>query len=230
MRRLVWLILLCSAVPVLSETAAPREVFAFSAPAAQDASALTKIEKILSEVRVSYPELRDARISLKLFTSKSDFFRSQFSISRFFTFRRFQYIIFVNEQVFNLNAPEDGIRAIVAHELAHVAYFKRHTRLGLFRLIGLASRSYTARFERGADLQAIKRGFGEGLKSYREWLYQNIPAENVAEKKRNYFSPAEIDLILALSRAQPGLIDALIKKVPRDRSQIEMAISGLTIK
>ena len=135
------------------------------------------------------------------------------------------FIIFVNPQVFEKNAPADSIRAIIAHELAHAAYYRRHNRFELFGLISLESKSFTARFERGADLQAIRRGYGAGLIEYRKWLYRNIPAEKIAAKKRDYFSPEEIDLILRAIKEKPGLIDFWIKNVPRNLKEIQSSIT-----
>lgn len=86
--------------------------------------------------------------------------------------------------------------------------------------MSLQSKSFTASFERGADLQAIKRGYGAGLKEYRTWLYQNIPAKQIAAKKRNYFSPEEIDLILKATQKKPQLFDFWRKNIPRNAAEI----------
>lgn len=192
-------------------------------------NAVAETMRIVAEiVEKSYPELRTARISVKTFHSRSDYYRSRFSFSRFLTFRKLHFLIFVNPQVFEKNAPANGIRAIIAHELAHAAYYRRHNRFELFGLIALQSKSFTARFERGADLQAIKRGYGEGLKEYREWLYQNIPAKQIARKKRDYFSPAEINLIVEAIKEKRDLIDFWIKNVPQNLAEIESAIKSRT--
>lgn len=190
-------------------------------------AAVAETSCIVAEiVKKSFPELREARISVKTFHSTSDYFRSRFSFSRFLTFRRLHYIVFVNPQIFEKDAPPGAIRAIVAHELAHTAYYRRHNRFELFGLVALESKSFVARFERAADLQAIKRGYGAGLKKYREWLYRNIPATKITHKKRDYFSPEEIDLILTAIKEQPDLIDFWIKNVPRDLREIESSIKN----
>ena len=177
--------------------------------------AVEKTQKIIAEiVDKSYPELKNATIEVKTFESDSDYFRSKFSMSRYLTLQKMRYIIFVNPQVFQKNAPENGIRSIIAHELAHALYFKEHNRFELMGLVGLSKKSYTAKFERGADLEAISRGFGTGLKEYRAWLYQNIPPKKLEEKKRNYFSPTEIDLILEILQQNPAKIDEWRKRVP----------------
>jgi hypothetical protein len=128
--------------------------------------------------------------------------------------------VFVNPQVFARGAPDVGVRAILAHELAHVLYFKTRNRLKLLGLVRLASKTSTHRFERWADLQAISRGYGEGLKEYRKWVYRNIPASNLAAKRLTYFSPDEIDAILFASRARPDLLAYWLKHVPLNLDQI----------
>ena len=184
-------------------------------------NAIEKTTKIVNEiVNSSYSELKNATIEVKIFESDSDYFRSQFSMSRYVTLQKMHYIIFVNSAVFTKNAPENGIRAIIAHELAHALYFKEHNRVELMGLVGLSKKSYTAKFERGADLEAISRGFGMGLKEYRIWLYQNIPSKKLAEKKRNYFSPTEIDLILEILKQNPAKIDEWRKRVPLSENDL----------
>lgn len=190
-------------------------------------AAIDKTKRIVDEiVKTSYPELKNALIKIKSFDSRTDYFRARFSFARFLTFRKLHYLIFVNPQIFEKNAPIEGIRAIIAHELAHIAYYRRHNRFELLGLMSLQSKSFTARFERGADLQAIMRGYGAGLKDYREWLYQNVPAKQIAAKKRDYFSPAEIELMAEGIREKPALIDFWIKKVPRNLNEIQSAVKN----
>ncbi len=38
-----------------------------------------------------------------------------------------------------------------------------------------------------------------GLKEYRQWLYQHVPAKALAEKKRDYLTPEEIDALKSLN-------------------------------
>ena len=66
---------------------------------AQDS--VEKTNKLVAEiVNSSYPELKNATIEVKTFKSDSDYFRSQFSMSRYVTWQEMHYIIFVNPQVF----------------------------------------------------------------------------------------------------------------------------------
>lgn len=136
------------------------------------------------------------------------------------TFQKMRYIIFVNPKVFEKNAPESGIRSIIAHEIAHVLYYSKRNRMELLGLIKLSSKDFTQKFERGADLEAIARGYGNGIKDYRQWLYLNIPQKNLEEKKRNYFSPEEIDLMLEILRQKPEMMEKWRKNIPRNRTEL----------
>jgi Zn-dependent protease with chaperone function len=99
-----------------------------------------------------------------------------------------RYLVFVNPRVFEMQAPEEGVRAIIAHELAHLVYFKRRKRVRLVGLVRLTSNRFTAKFERWADLKAISLGYGEGLKEYRQWLYSNVPSSKLATSRKLFLA------------------------------------------
>ena len=152
-------------------------------------------ERLVREVRSSsFPELLDRDIRVQQFASSSDYFQARFSIWRFLTVRRMHYVIRVNSAAL-IAAPEEGKRAIIAHELAHVAYYGNGNRLRLFGLIRLGSSGFRERFERRADIEALQRGYAQGLKQYRIWLYQHVSAGVLQEKRRDYLTPEEIDAI-----------------------------------
>lgn len=183
-----------------------------------------KTQNILYEiVEKSFPELDAKKIRVKTFKSSATFFKTQFSFGRFLTFQGMRTTIFVNPLVFERKAPEEGIRAILAHELGHALYYKQKTRLRLFGLIGLIDGGFNAKFERRTDLVAIERGYGAGLIVYREWLYQNVSGKSVAEKKRDYFTPEEITLLIAAFEKHPKLFEKLKKNVPRNLNEVEKA-------
>jgi hypothetical protein len=152
--------------------------------------------RLVDEVQAaSFPELSSIRISVRCFSSDSDYFRARFSIPRFLVGAKMRYFVEVNFTPALVTAPEEDRRAIVAHELAHVAYYAGHKRIFLFGLVRLGNKGSRARFERDADAQAIRLGYAKGLKEYRMWLYQHVPAWALAEKKRDYLSPEEIEAL-----------------------------------
>jgi len=199
---------------------------AFSTPTTsriqdRQAPSVEGIRSLVDElIATSYPELRGVEIQIKLFHDDTDYFRTRFGIPQFLFGRRMHYLIRVNPKVCSLQTPEAGVRAILAHELAHVLYLNTRNRAQLLGLARLISKGFTARFERWTDLQAISRGYGEGLKEYRQWLYQHIPQQKLPAKLRNYFSPEEIDAILSLSHERPELLTYWLKHVPRNIKEI----------
>ncbi len=153
-------------------------------------------ERLVRDVRSSsFPELADKDIRVGQFTSDSDYFQARFSISRFFLGRRMRYLIRVNSGATLLTAPEEGRRAIVAHELAHLAYFAKGNRLRLLSMLRFPGKGFRKRFEKRADVEALRRGYAQGLKQYRVWLYQHVPSGALPEKRRDYLSPDEIDAL-----------------------------------
>src|SRR5438067_583582 len=88
-----------------------------------DAHTLDCARVLVNEIIfASYPELKGTAIRIKLFESKSDYFKARFGVPQFFC-SRMQYLVFVNPRVFDRGAPDAGVRAILAHELGHVLYF-----------------------------------------------------------------------------------------------------------
>ncbi len=184
-------------------------------------AAVEKTWKLLDEVlTMSYPELSGDDVVVKAFSSEEDFFKARFSFGRYLTFRRLKIIIFVNPEVFRLNAPEAGLKSILAHELAHALYFKTRNRLKLLGLARMTCGNFAAGFERGADLTTISRGYADGLIEYRSWLYKNIPNRSLSKKRRNYFSPEEITVLNSSLQKDPALLEKLEKKIPRNLTEL----------
>ncbi len=194
---------------------------------ANDDAVIKQVSRIVEEVRIaSYPELNDAEIEIELFDSQSDYFQTRFTFTSFLLGRKLRCLLKVNRNLFADNVPDDGLRAIIAHELGHALYFKSGNRIKLLGLVRLVCKGFTARFERGTDMQAIARGYGQGLKSYRAWLYGQIPTKNLAEKKRNYFSPEEIDVLELKLLAQPELLKQWLKRPPCSLKEIRLAMKA----
>ena len=99
-----------------------------------------------------------------------------------------------------------------------LSHGNRIRRLGLARLI---SKGSTAKFERRTDLDAIHRGYGDGLKSYRNWVYAHIPPDKLQQKHRNYFSPEEIENIQIRLHEHPELFAYWNKHVPLNLQEIQ---------
>ena len=169
----------------------------------------------------SYPELAHIDLRVRSFRSQSDYFRTRFSLSRFLLPMRMRYFVDVNPALFREQAPSDGVCAILAHELAHVVSLSRGSRIRRLGLVRLLSKRQTTKFERRADLDAIHRGYGDGLKNYRTWVYVHIPPNKLPEKRRNYFSPEEIAAIDKKLLEQPDLFAYWCEHVPMNLRVIE---------
>lgn len=188
---------------------------------ASDDAVIEQVRQIVEEVkRDAYPELKNAEIAIKLFDSPSDYFQTRFTLTSFFFRRKLHCLLRVNRNLLAHQVPDDGLRAIIAHELGHALYFNSQNRISFPGLLRLGCKDFAADFERRTDLEAIARGYGDGLKTYRLWLYGRIPAKKIAEKKRNYFSPEEIDLLQLKLRAQPKLIQRWRTRPPRSLQEI----------
>jgi len=176
---------------------------------------------ILDVRETSFSELAHIDLRVRTFRSQSDYLRTRFSFSRLLLFMPMQYFVDVNPALFQEQAPSDGVCAIVAHELAHVVSLSRGNRIRRFGLVRLLSKRQTAKFERRTDLEAIHRGYGDGLKSYREWVYAHIPPDKLPEKRRNYLSPEEIGAIQILLQERPELLGYWRKNVPMNLQEIQ---------
>ena len=181
---------------------------------------LDGIKQIIQSVRQdSFPRLSRADIAVYDLRSSSDYLQARFTVSSFFS-RRLQYLVFFNQDAIRRQVPTQGLRAIVAHELAHIGYYEDQSRMGLLSLAGLLVPSLTTRFERKADLDAIALGYGRGLQTFRTWLYRNIPPSRVADKKRDYYTPEEIEALLRAETNHPGIMSKFQRCVPRSLAEI----------
>ena len=203
--------------PLLSQN-----IVAASKVASQDTGVAATGDLLQSLRSASFPELSHIDLRTRTFHSQSDYLRTRFSIPRFFLPVRMRYYIDLNPALFaQQQAPPDGLCGIVAHELAHVVVLSRGNRIRRLGLIRLLSRRQTVSFERGADLDAIHRGYGDGLKSYRSWVYSHIPSRKLEEKLRNYFSPEEIATIQKRLQEEPDLFVYWRRHVPTNLEEIQ---------
>jgi Zn-dependent protease with chaperone function len=156
------------------------------------------VEPLIDSVRgASFSQLSGVTIEMRAFHSDSDYFQARFSILHFLLPGKMHYAVRVNNDASLRRVSDDAIRAIIAHELAHVRYYASGSRLRLLGLVRLTRSGYRRKFERKADLEAVRLGYARGLKEYRQWLYQHVPPKALAEKKRDYLSPEEIDAAVA---------------------------------
>jgi Zn-dependent protease with chaperone function len=195
-----------------------------SARNATQPSSVDGIQQMIESVRqASFPLLSRADIAVYDLRSDSDYLQARFTVSSFFS-GKLQYLVFFNQEAIRRQVPADGLRAIVAHELAHISYYEHQSRMGLLSLAGLLVPSFSTRFERKADLDAIALGYGRGLETFRIWLYRNIPPARVASKKRDYYTPEEIEALLRAEMDHPGIMNKFQRCTPRSLAEIDKEV------
>ncbi len=156
---------------------------------------LTDLKADLAQVRAAnYPELSGFKIHLEGFESDHDFFKSSTQI---FTVsekpRDRVYLVLFNNQVLRDPPTREAIRAILAHELKHIVDYTHMTTWETAEFAVQYGLFPVAHYERATDLHALELGYAEGLKQYREWLYARVDLKTLALKKRNYYTPEQID-------------------------------------
>jgi|GEM_PF-1535575 len=148
-----------------------------------------------------YPELDGISVELDPISSTTSFFAANVRLDTFDRPPRERvYTVQYAEELFALAPPSDGVVAILAHELAHVRDYTEmdSEALGLFA-IEYATGDVSA-YERSTDEATLEKGCGLGLIAYREWLYSVVDAETEAEKRRDYYTPEEIQAWMAANR------------------------------
>ncbi|MBF2054173.1 MAG: hypothetical protein IGS03_12045 [Candidatus Sericytochromatia bacterium] len=166
-------------------------------PAGIYLQSMAQVEQILQElVQSAFPELVKEKLVLQPLQSRDVFFQSNFKPLSVLS-QKPVYVIQVNPALFERQLPLPAARAILAHELAHTLDYHRHGLGGLAK-VGWQVLFHNQHYEYRTDLQAIARGFGEGLIAYREWVYQQIPAADLAKKQKTYYQPAQIRQLMHL--------------------------------
>jgi len=196
----------------------PPPCFQVTQPNTDTAATEAQIRALRS---ASFPELANTDLRVRTFHSDADYFRTRFSLTRFFLPVRMRYFVDVNPNLFGQQPPTDGVCSVLAHELSHVVALSHGNRIRRLGLVRLVSSRYTAKFERRTDLEAIHRGYGDGLKDYRSWVYVHIPAKILVAKHRNYFSPEEISAIQVRLRAQAEMFSYWSKHVPLNLAEVQ---------
>jgi hypothetical protein len=147
-----------------------------------------------------FPELRDQSIEVVPLKTEYDYFAVDVE-NIFKSLSERKYLLQVNPLVFSLQIPKNAFEAVMVRELALVAEYIKRDSQALFFLnleyIFLGSSQSIIDIERQADRMAVQKGFGPGLISYRNWLYEQIPANRAVLKKKIYLSNDEMRQIQA---------------------------------
>lgn len=155
------------------------------------------------EVLKHYPELKETYIQFKYKKIPDAIMQAQPTIFSLF-FRKKEnrrYKIFINI-VPSIDAPledfpKNVIKGILAHELAHIAYYSQTNNIRLISdfLRYPVNCPFKKEFERNTDLIAIQHGLGKYLKEAWQYTGFDAPISDVmkAKKRFYYLSPLEIE-------------------------------------
>jgi hypothetical protein len=179
------------------------------------------IERLVRKVQAeAFPELQGHDVAIGAFDEESAFFESNFDVLAALMGER-RYRIAVNPRLFALDAPEDALAGVVAHELAHTLDYQRRDRWGLMELLpALVFSDANARFERWTDLQAVARGYGPSLLRYREWQRSVLTDAQWRQKLVTYYGPRELALLIDVRGRCPQAFYAMLSKPPRSTREI----------
>ena len=179
----------------------------------------------------SFPELSNIKIQLSTFESDFAFLTSRpITYSLFLPFK-VKYKIGINRKLFTFKLPLFALEGILAHELAHTSFYVVKGRLRtIFTGVAILHHHENIEFERRTDIDAITRGYGEGIKAYREVLYRELSDEQIAKKNERYFSPEEIDALVAAYADYPELRDIWLRNPPLDLVSIHSGVADYIAK
>lgn len=210
----------------LTASRGARGALARSAPTVQS---LADIDALVRQVVArSYPELADARIKVREVKGDDDvFFTSSFTAGSFLFRRKLTYCVRVNRDLYRARPPRAAIEAILAHELAHTAYYHARKKRHLFKLVRIfLSKKHNTSFERATDLVTIEKGYGAGLAEYRRWIYARLQGKALAKKRATYLSPEEIAFVEGARAAHPGVMAGWKSSPPKTLAAFQASLAA----
>ncbi len=187
---------------------------------------IAEIEQLLNDViQQSFPELKNTKIGLASFKAESVFFQSNFKPLSLLKKNK-HYLIQVNSAILQRQLPKQAAKAILAHELSHTLDYHKGGVGGILK-VGWQIVTDEDCYEHRTDIQAIARGYGQGLMAYRNWIYTQIPAQDLPHKQATYYQPQEIEVLMQhLSEAEkqgfkPQLIEIWLKQPPMNVEEMK---------
>lgn len=133
-----------------------------------------------------YPELKDSRFKIKHKENVRHPITASYSFWNVFKSRkRHTYILLIKKGSFVDRIDLNGKVGIIAHEMAHFAYYRNRPTVGMlpwgFRYV--TSKKFRYSFERDADKTVINRGLG--------WQLLEIAFYHKPEEIRSYMNAME---------------------------------------
>ena len=154
-------------------------------------------------IELKFPELQSAwvqgRIKFRSFQSNAYFLKTAFLSGHIKRDRSKRiYSIDVNDLIYDLSQEPTGapsieaVQGILAHELVHLMDYENSTP-GKITRMGVNIVISPSKVERDTDEEAFERGYHQGIKLYREWIYGKLTPKELRQKRKRYYTPDEID-------------------------------------
>ncbi len=181
-------------------------------PAAEPVRTEAGLEDLLRATRdAAWPELAGYTLAVESYTDLA-YFRALVSPDTLGEDdpRARTYLIQYDPIVLSDPPAASALAAVLVHELGHVHDYVAMTPeelldFGLWYATEDAMTSDTLRdYERATDEAALTRGCADGLSAMRTWIYDHSTEEVEAEKRRNYYSPEEIQAWVAANGECPA--------------------------
>ena len=189
----------CASPPEPADSGVAEQACALLAQDAAPPGDEAALAALLGEVQATFhPALDGVSIALEAMDSDQDFFVANLDLStageagpdRDY---RVQYGL----RVFEDPPPFAATGAILVHELQHIEDYVAMDTAALAEFAIWYAGGDFAEYERATDEVVLEAGCGEGLKAYRLWLYGQVDAGTEAEKRRDYYTPEEIEAWMA---------------------------------
>ena len=150
-----------------------------------------QLQTIVNELKQQIPSLRKRSIEVIADTAQSSTFQARWTWSGFFLTGR-NYGVFYNPKRVALIPNEKALRAVLVHELGHLAHYEKLNRLEYlaFGYKYLTNKKFARQVERQTDLFAVAHGGREGLIIYRHFL-----VETFNESPPGYLTVNELTLM-----------------------------------
>lgn len=169
--------------------------------ACPETTSVEKIKTLINNIiQKDFPELIPAhsenRIQIREFESNDYFLKTFFKLGHILKKKRI-YFLDINTKIYTCAPEEKALEAILMHEIQHIKDYKDATSAGLVKLgIKMLGKKSRSQYERSTDFSIMELGHAEGIKAYRNWIYQQLDQKSLRKKQCYYYTPEEINRYL----------------------------------
>lgn len=141
-------------------------------------------------------DYKDNRIKMREFTNDQYFMKTFFKLGHVLKDKRI-YFVDINTKLYSCSPTKEALVAILAHELKHIDDYKNLKSFGLIKLgLKMVRKKPRSKYERETDYFVMELGLANGIKEYRNWIYDQLTEKALKKKKCYYYTPEEINRFL----------------------------------